>query len=83
MKFSPRFGTAVTDGQFMSSRDGRTFRRWDETFLRPGPEPMDNWLYGDGYQNLGLIETPAEDPTARHRCSRSMSARTTGKAPSV
>ena len=64
MKFSPRFGTAITDGQFMTSRDGRTFHRWDETFLRPGPERRDNWLYGDGYQNLGLLETAAEDPTA-------------------
>ena len=64
MKFSPRFGTAVTDGQFMTSRDGRTFRRWDETFLRPGPERKDNWLYGDGYQSLGLLETAADDPTA-------------------
>jgi hypothetical protein len=64
MRFAPRFGTAVTDGQFMTSRDGRTFHRWDETFLRPGPERRDNWLYGDGYQNLGLLETTAEDPTA-------------------
>jgi hypothetical protein len=64
MKFHPRYGTAVTDGQFMTSRDGRTFRRWDEAFLRPGPERRHNWLYGDGYQNLGLLETAAEDPTA-------------------
>jgi len=64
MRFAPRFGTAVTDGQFMTSRDGQTFHRWDETFLRPGPERKDNWLYGDGYQNLGLLETAAEDPTA-------------------
>ena len=64
MKFHPRFGTAVTDGLFMTSRDGRTFHRWDETFLRPGPERKHNWLYGDGYQNLGLLETAADDPTA-------------------
>jgi hypothetical protein len=64
MKFHPRYGTAVTDGLFMTSRDGRTFRRWDEAFLRPGPERRDNWLYGDGYQSLGLLETAAEDPTA-------------------
>ncbi len=69
MKFHPRFGTAVTDGQFMSSRDGRTFQRWDETFLRPGPERRDNWLYGDGYQSLGLLETAAEDPTAPRELS--------------
>jgi hypothetical protein len=64
MKFSPRYGTTVTDGQFMTSRDGVTFHRWDETFLRPGPERSNNWVYGDGYQSLGLIETPAEDPTS-------------------
>jgi hypothetical protein len=64
MKFHPRYGTAVTDGLFMTSRDGRRFRRWDEAFLRPGPERKDNWLYGDCYQNLGLLETAAEDPTA-------------------
>jgi hypothetical protein len=64
MKFHPRFGTAVTDGQFMTSRDGRTFHRWDESFLRPGPERKDNWVYGDGYQSLGLLETAAEVSTA-------------------
>jgi hypothetical protein len=64
MAFSPRYGTVVTDGQFMTSRDGYSFHRWDETFLRPGPERSNNWVYGDGYQSLGLIETPAEDPTA-------------------
>jgi hypothetical protein len=64
MKFHPRYGTAVTDGMFMTSRDGRTFYRWDEAFLRPGPERRDNWVYGDGYQSLGLLETPAADPTA-------------------
>ena len=64
MKFHPRFGTAVTDGLFMSSRDGHTFHRFDEAFLRPGLERRDNWVYGDCYQNLGLLETPAADPTA-------------------
>ena len=64
MKFHHRFGTAVTDGLFMTSRDGRAFHRWDEAFLPPGPERRNNWLYGDGYQNLGLLETPAADPTA-------------------
>jgi hypothetical protein len=64
MGFSPRYGTVVTDGQFMTSRDGYTFHRWDETFIRPGPERSNNWVYGDSYQSLGLIETPAEDRTA-------------------
>jgi len=64
MKFNPRFGTAITDGMFMTSRDGRTFRRWNEAFVRPGIERKHNWLYGDGYQNWGLIETAADDPLA-------------------
>jgi hypothetical protein len=64
MKFHPRYGTAVTDGLFMTSRDGRTFHRWDEAFLRPGPERRHNWVYGDCYPSLGLLETPAADPTA-------------------
>lgn len=64
MSLSMRYGTAITDGLFMSSRDGLSFQRWDEAFLRPGPERRDNWVYGDGFQGLGMIETPAEDPTA-------------------
>jgi hypothetical protein len=64
MKFHPRYGTTVTDGLFMTSRDGFSFARWDEAFLRPGPERRNNWLYGDCYPSLGLLETPAEDPTA-------------------
>jgi hypothetical protein len=63
-KLSPRYGTAVTDCLFMTSRDGRTFRRWDEAFLRPGIERKRNWIYGDGYSNLGLLETAATDPEA-------------------
>jgi hypothetical protein len=57
-----REGTAITDGLFMTSRDGVNFRRWDEPFLRPGIARGHNWVYGDGYQSWGLIETPAEDP---------------------
>src|SRR5262249_12404959 len=64
MKFSPRYGTAVTEGLFMTSRDGRKFNRWGEAFIRPGPERSHNWLYGDGYQNWGLIETASADPGA-------------------
>ncbi len=64
MKFHPRFGTAVTDALFMTSRDGRTFHRWDEAFLRPGPQRRNNWVYGDCYPGLGLLETPGDDSTA-------------------
>ena len=33
---TPREGTAVTDGMFMSSRDGQHFNVWPESFIRPG-----------------------------------------------
>ncbi len=52
-----RFGTALTEGLFMSSRDGQCFRRWREAFIRPGPQQTGNWTYGDNYQNWGLVET--------------------------
>ncbi|MBM4072946.1 MAG: steryl acetyl hydrolase [Planctomycetes bacterium] len=52
-----RVGTDLTDGVFMSSRDGRVFHRWDEAFLRPGPQAEGRWVYGDNYQSYGLFET--------------------------
>jgi len=55
-----RLGSALTDGLFMSSRDGVTFKRWDEAFIRPGPQLEGNWAYGDNYQCRGLIETPSD-----------------------
>lgn len=62
MKIAPRYGTAVTEGLFMSSRDGRLFRRWGEAIIRPGIERRHNWVYGDGYQSYGLLVTQAADP---------------------
>jgi len=59
-KMSPRYGSAVTDGLFMSTRDGVTFKRWDEAFLRPGPQDLGEWLYGGHYQNWGLVETKSD-----------------------
>jgi hypothetical protein len=57
---SERYGTAVSDGLFMASRDGRTFKRWDEAFIRPGLRPVGSWAYGDCYQGWGLLETKSE-----------------------
>jgi hypothetical protein len=61
---SERYGAAVTDGLFMSSRDGHTFRRWSEAFLRPGPQQVGSWAYGDMYQAWGLLETESDLPGA-------------------
>ena len=55
-----RHGAAVTDGLFMSSRDGLEFNIWPEAFIRPGLRPQDNWTYGDNYQNWGLVTTPSQ-----------------------
>jgi hypothetical protein len=64
MTFSPRYGSVLTDLQFMTSRDGMTFKRWNEALIRPGPERDNNWVYGDALKGLGLIETPSDDSTA-------------------
>jgi hypothetical protein len=56
-KSHPRYGTAVTDGLFMTSRDGRLFKRWREAFLRPGPRGKHSWVYGDNFMFWGMVET--------------------------
>ena len=64
IKADERCGTDLTDGVFMSSRDGQSFKRWDEAFLRPGPQAEGHWIYGDNYQAYGLWETASEVPGA-------------------
>lgn len=59
-RVNQRYGTAVSDGQFMASRDGHTFKRWDEAFIRPGLRPVGSWAYGDCYQGWGLLETASD-----------------------
>lgn len=59
-KVSERYGAAVTDGQFMASRDGITFKRWDEAFIRPGLRSHGSWAYGDCYQGWGIILTDSD-----------------------
>jgi len=58
LKAIQRGGTDLTDGLFMTSRDGVTFHRWGEAFLRPGLQRKGNWMYGNMYQNWGIVETP-------------------------
>jgi len=64
-----RYGAAVTDGLFMSSRDGRTFTRWGEAFIRPGLRPEGSWAYGDCYQGWGMLETESDIPGAPNELS--------------
>ena len=55
----PRYGTAVTDCVFMASRDGLTFKRWPEAFIRPGPQRVGSWVYGDNMIAWGMVQTPS------------------------
>ncbi len=68
-KVEQRIGTAITDGLFMSSRDGKTFQRWGEAFVRSGPERPGTWVYGDCYQAYGLVETASKLPGAASELS--------------
>jgi len=63
-KVSPRYATAVTDGLFMTSRDGVLFNRWNEAFLRPGPRRHGSWVYGDNLIFWGMVETASSLPGA-------------------
>lgn len=56
-KATQRYGTAVTEGLFMSSRDGVTFKRWNEAFLPPGIERPGTWNYGHQYIAWHPVET--------------------------
>jgi len=54
---SERFGSALTEALFMASRDGTTFKRWNEGFLRPGIERTGTWNYGHLFVAWRLVET--------------------------
>lgn len=63
---SSRYGSAVTDSLLMTSRDGLTFHRWEEAFLRPGLRTQHNWAYGDNYLAWHVVETDSvEDDSPR------------------
>jgi hypothetical protein len=51
---------------FMVSRDGLTFKRWDETIIRAGRNPR-QWGNRSNYLWYGMVETAAEWPAdVRH-----------------
>jgi hypothetical protein len=54
-----RYGTALTESLIMASRDGVTFKRWNEAFVRPGPERTGTWNYGHLYIS-NFVETKSE-----------------------
>ena len=58
--YSARSGLVVTDCVFITSRDGIHFKKYDEAFMKPYAEFPGNWLYGDCFPALGLIDTPSD-----------------------
>ncbi|MGD9635124.1 MAG: hypothetical protein AB7G28_01530 [Pirellulales bacterium] len=46
----------VSDAGFMSSRDGKNFRRWNEAFVRPGLQ-ADRWVNRNNLPARGIVET--------------------------
>ncbi len=66
---SQRYGTAITEGLFMASRNGTHFTRWNEAFLRPGIERPETWHYGHQYIGWHVVETAATLPGAPNELS--------------
>ncbi|OYW17509.1 MAG: hypothetical protein B7Z55_12390, partial [Planctomycetales bacterium 12-60-4] len=64
-----RYGTSLTEGLLMASRDGVHFERWNEAFLRPGPERPETWLYGHQYIAWNPIESESSLPGASRELS--------------
>jgi len=59
-----RYGTAITEGLLMASRDGVHFERFNEAFLPPGIERPGSWNYGHQYLAWHVVETASDLPGA-------------------
>lgn len=64
-----RFGTAITEGLLMASRNGVHFERWNAAFLRPGPQRPGTWNYGQNYIAWNPVETESSLPGAENEIS--------------
>ncbi|MFC5411480.1 hypothetical protein ACFPMF_19310 [Larkinella bovis] len=64
-----RYGTVLTETLLMSSRDGVTFKRWNEAFLKPGIERNGSWTYGDNCTAWHVVETKSDLPGAPNELS--------------
>ena len=66
---SERYGSTLTETVLMASRDGVTFKRWEEAFLPPGIEREGTWNYGHQYVAWHVIETKSDLPGAPNELS--------------
>ena len=46
----------------MTSRDGLTFKRWEEAIIRPGLSRANSWTYGDNLISWGMLRTKSDLP---------------------
>ena len=53
--------SGVSDGVFMTSRDGRHFKRWGEAFIRPGLQ-KERWGNRNNMIAWGILETASDLP---------------------
>jgi len=51
----------VSDAVFMTSRDGLSFHRWDEAFIRPGLQ-KERWVNRNNYPAWGIVTTKSDLP---------------------
>ncbi len=51
--------SGTSDIVFMTSRDGRTFHRWGEAFLRPGLQ-KERWVNRNNFLAWGIVETASQ-----------------------
>ncbi|OIO91335.1 MAG: hypothetical protein AUJ92_16725 [Armatimonadetes bacterium CG2_30_59_28] len=58
----------IVEGLFMSSRDGETFHRWGEAFIRPGLN-AERWGNRCNYIWWGLVDTDSNLPGAPRELS--------------
>lgn len=60
-EIDPEHGTpGVNDALFMSSRDGVTWTRFPEAWVRPGLDPL-NWTDRNNYPVWGMVRTSPEE----------------------
>ena len=55
-KVADAVSVGVSDGVFMTSRDGVRFHRWREAFIRPGLDPL-NWVHRSNMTAWGILQT--------------------------
>ncbi len=58
----------LSDGVFMTSRDGLHWHRWAEAFIRPGPQP-ERWINRNNMTAWGILVTKSNLPNAPEELS--------------